>query len=259
MQQDERRTHRMSDINCTAPILVVSMENAAARRTAFAERARGVSIPWRFFDAKQALADGLTYDADAVGRNKGRQLTDGEIGCYSSHFSIWQEIIAEGWRQCIVLEDDTIVDWAFLARIAATNLAAHDIRYLRLYAKTPIWHRTVRKNFLQHARTVVELVGHAYGTQAYAITIEGARALSAACRTVRRPIDDEMDRSWDHGVPNLMLFPAPVIEEYVESAIGSARFSAGRGAAYGTPRQRLTRWAERQRIRARKLGLVLER
>ena len=249
----------MSYIDYTTPILVVSMENAAARRAAFVERARMTSIPWRFFDAKQTLADGLTYDAQAIGRNKGRQLTDGEIGCYSSHFSIWREMIAHGWRQCIVLEDDTIVDWAFLARIAATDLAAYDIRYLRLYAKTPIWNRTVRKNFLHHARTVVELVGHAYGTQAYAITLEGARALSAACRTIRRPIDDEMDRSWDHGVPNLMLFPAPVIEEYVESGIGSARFSVGRSAVYGTIRQRLARWAERQRIRARKLGLVLER
>ena len=249
----------MPDTNCTTLIFVVSMKNAAARRAAFAERAREASIPWRFFDANQALADELDYDAAAVERNKGRQLTDGEVGCYSSHFSIWREMIAKGWRQCIVLEDDTIVDWAFLARIAATDLAAHNIDYLRLYAKTPIWHRTIRKNFLQHARTVVELVGHAYGTQAYAITIGGARALSAACRTVRRPIDDEMDRSWDHGVPNLMLFPAPVIEEYVESGIGSARFSAGRSAAYGTVRQRLARWRERQRIRVRKLGLVLER
>ena len=249
----------MPDTDCTTPILVVSMENAAARRAAFAERARMASVAWRFFDAKQSLANGLAYDADAVARNKGRQLTEGEIGCYSSHYSIWQEIIAKGWRQCIVLEDDTIVDWAFLARIGATDLAAHGIRYLRLYAKTPIWHRSVRKNFLQHARTVVELVGHAYGTQAYVITREGARALSAACSTVRRPIDDEMDRSWDHGVPNLMLFPAPVIEEYVESGIGSARFSAGRSAAYSTVRQRFARWAERQRIRARKLGLALER
>jgi glycosyl transferase, family 25 len=249
----------MAEADFTTPVLVVSMEEASERRMAFSERARTAVIPWRFFDAKRALAEGLTYDADAVERNKGRQLTPGEVGCYSSHFSIWREMIAQGWSQCIVLEDDTIVDWAFLARLAATDLASGGINYLRLYAKLPTWHRTVQKNFLQRSRTVVELVGPAYGTQAYAITLQGARALSQACRVVRRPIDDEMDRSWDHGVRNLMLFPAPVIEEYVESGIGSARFSAGRGAAYRTVRQRLARWRERQRIRARKLGLALER
>lgn len=249
----------MAEADFTSPVLVVSMENATARRAAFSGRASPAAIPWRFFDAKRALADDLTYDAGAVERTKGRQLTEGEVGCYSSHFSIWQEMIAQRWPQCIVLEDDTIVDWAFLARLAGTDLAAHGIDYLRLYAKLPAWHRTVRRNFLQRSRSVVELVGPAYGTQAYAITLEGARKLSQACRVVRRPIDDEMDRSWDHGVPNLMLFPAPVIEEYAESGIGSARFSAGRGAAYGTARQRFARWKERQRIRVRKLGLALGR
>jgi glycosyl transferase family 25 len=249
----------MADADFTTPILVVSMENAIARRAAFSERGRAAPVPWRYFDAKQGLVDGLAYDSDAMERNKGRQLTQGEIGCYASHFAIWQEMIAKGIRQCIVLEDDTIVDWAFLARLAATDLAEYDIRYLRLYAKIPTWHRTIRKNFLHHARSVVELVGHAYGTQAYAITLEGARAFSDACRTIRRPIDDQMDRSWDHGVRNLMLVPAPVIEEFVESGIGKARFSVPRSAAYFTPRERIARWVDRQRLRARKLGLALER
>src|SRR3546814_18016857 len=106
-----------SDV-CSSDLLVVSMENATRRRAAFSERARSAGIPWRFFDAKRTLAEGLTYDADAVERTKGRQLTEGEVGCYSSHFSIWQEMIARGWPQCIVLEDDTIVDWAFLSRLA---------------------------------------------------------------------------------------------------------------------------------------------
>lgn len=249
----------MADADFTTPVLVVSLDSATARRTAFAQRAQAAAIPWRFFDARRSLADGLTYDAGALERNKGRQLTDGEIGCYSSHFAIWQEMISTGIRQCIVLEDDTIVDWALLERLAATDLAAQDIRYLRLYAKIPTWHRTVHKNFLHHARTVVELVGHAYGTQAYAITLDGARAFSDACRTIRRPIDDEMDRSWDHGVANLMLFPAPVIEEFVESGIGKARFAVPRSAAHGAGRQRIARWIERQRVRAKKLGLALER
>src|SRR3546814_6758021 len=54
--------------------------------------------------------------------------------------------------------------------------------------------RVVRRDFLQHSRAIVELVGLAYGTQGYAITLEGARRLVEHCRTVRRPIDDEMDR-----------------------------------------------------------------
>ena len=41
---------------------------------------------------------------------------------------------------------------------------------------------------------------------------------------VTRPIDDEMDRSWVHGQPNLAVFPFPIMEETSDSIIGNARF-----------------------------------
>lgn len=232
------------------------MTDAAERRAAFTARARRASVPWRFFNARTDLAAGLAYDAEAVERNKGRQLTSGEIGCYSSHYAIWQEIVVRGIPQCVVLEDDTIVDWAFLAALAATDLAACDMPYLRLYAKLPAFSRTIERDFIQHSRSVIEYVGHAYGTQAYALTLAGARAFLQACSTIQRPIDDQMDRSWEHGIRNLAVFPAPVIEEFGESAIGAARFQAGRSKAFYTPRQRLSRWIDRQKIRAMKLSLL---
>lgn len=246
----------MADIDISCPILVVSMTNATKRRAAFAARAERAGVRWRFFDAHASLAEGLSYDADAVERNKGRQLTKGEIGCYSSHYAIWRDMAERGIRQCIVLEDDTIVDWAFLSALAGTDLAACDIPYLRLYAKMPAFSRTIQCHFLQRSRSIVEYVGLAYGTQAYAITLEGAKEFLSACATVTRPIDDQMDRSWEHGVRNLAVFPAPVIEEFVDSGIGSARFEAGRSAAFHAPRQRLSRWIERQRIRAKKLSVI---
>ncbi|GGB95280.1 hypothetical protein GCM10011494_12170 [Novosphingobium endophyticum] len=238
------------------PVVVISMTSAEKRRAAFAARARDAALPWRFFDACTRPGEGLTYDTEAVERNKGRPLTQGELGCYASHFSVWQEMDRQGIAQCIVLEDDVIVDWAFLAGLAATNLEALNVPYLRLYSKVPTFSRVVSRNFLQHSRSIVELVGHPYGTQAYAITLKGARAFLEACATIRRPIDDQMDRSWEHGVRNLALFPAPVIEEFVPSGIGSERFATARARAYLAPRQRLARWIDRQRIRFKKLSVL---
>lgn len=238
------------------PAVVVSMPDAHARREAFAARAWPATIDWRFFDARSELTDDLRYDADAVERNKGRPLTKGEIGCYVSHYCIWQDIVQQGLAQCIVLEDDTIVDWAFLGQLAATDLQARNIPYLRLYSKVPTFGRVVSRDFLQRARSIVELVGYPFGTQGYVITQAGAQALLKACATIKRPIDDQMDRSWEHGIRNLALFPAPVIEEFVSSGIGADRYAAGRGAAFRAPRQRLARWIDRQRIRAKKLSVM---
>lgn len=246
----------MADVDSSCPVVVVSMANATARRKAFSARAQRAKVPWRFFNACTSICDDLVYDAELAERNKGRQLTPGEIGCYSSHYSVWQEMMLRGIPQCIVLEDDTIVDWAFLSALAAVDLAALNMPYLRLYAKQPAFCRTVERNFLQHSRSVVEYVGHAYGTQGYAITQSGAKAFSEACATIQRPIDDQMDRSWEHGIRNLAVFPAPVIEEFVESGIGATRFQSDKSPAFNSPRQRISRWIDRQKIRAMKLSLL---
>lgn len=238
------------------PVVVISMTDAEKRRAAFTARAQGAQVPWRFFDARTGLAEGLTYDVQAVERNKGRELTKGELGCYSSHFSVWQEMSRNSVPQCIVLEDDVIADWAFLARLCAIDLEAQNIPYLRLHSKVPTFSRVISRNFLQHSRSIMELVGHPYGTQAYAITLNGAHSFMKACATIRRPIDDQMDRSWEHGLRNLALFPAPVIEEFVPSGIGSDRYASVRAKAFHTPRQRLARWIDRQRIRAKKLSVL---
>ncbi|QCB56848.1 glycosyltransferase family 25 protein [Sphingopyxis sp. PAMC25046] len=240
-------------------MLVVSLESAEARRAAFAARAADTSLAWRFFDACTASAPGMTVDEAAIRRNKGRAMSKGEIGCYASHFSIWQDMVDRGVRQAIVLEDDTVVDWAYLEPLARTDLHAEGIDYLRLYAKRPTWQRVVKRNFLQHSRAVVELVGLAYGTQGYAITLAGARRLVEHCRTVRRPIDDEMDRSWAHGLPNLALYPAPIFEAAIVSDIGNSRFVPKNDPLYHSPRQRVWRQIERARMRMLKARRLLER
>lgn len=237
----------------------MSLETAQARRHAFAARAGDTKLAWRFFDACTAPAAGMTIDEPAIRRNKGRVMSKGEIGCYASHFSIWQDLIARGVRQAIVLEDDTVVDWTYLEALAATDLGAEGIDYLRLYAKRPTWQRVVRQDFLQHSRAVVEVVGLAYGTQGYAITRDGARRLAAHCKTVRRPIDDEMDRSWAHGLPNLALYPAPILEAAVASDIGNSRFVPKTDPLYHSVRQKVWRQWERARMRMLKARRSLVR
>ncbi len=247
---------QMADI---AEILVVSLESATARRAAFAGRAAGTSLPWRFVDACTGPAPGMEIDEPAILRNKGRPMSRGEIGCYASHFSIWRDMLARGVRQAIVLEDDTVVDWGYLELLARTDLHAIGLDYLRLYAKRPTWQRVVRRDFLQHSRTIVELVGLAYGTQGYVITHEGAARLAAHCRTVRRPVDDAMDRSWAHGLPNLALYPAPILEATVESEIGASRFAPKTDPVYYSLRQKAWRKVERMRMRLMKARRLLGR
>jgi glycosyl transferase family 25 len=205
-------------------IAVISMSDATERRARFADRARDAGLVWQFVPAMTRLHPALSYSEEAAIVAKGRPLGNGELGCYSSHYAAWESLQAEDFDQCVVLEDDVIVDWTFLRKMAGIDFAATGIDYLRLYYKWPVGHAVLKEGFIERARSIVELSGTAYGTQGYLITKAGARVLLDHCRTVKRPIDDEMDRSWAHGLRNLAIFPFPIIEESSPTIIGGARF-----------------------------------
>ncbi len=204
--------------------VVISLPDAAERRAAFTERARGTAVSWAWFDAHRELAPPLSYTQDDAIVAKGRPMFPGELGCYSSHYAAWQAFLTTSTVQLLVLEDDTIVDWGFLEKLVAVDLEAAGMQYLRLYAKRPCAYREVLHDAIERQRTLVEYLDRPLGTQGYLMTRGGAERFVRHCRTVRRPLDDELDRSWEHGVPCLGVYPFPLIEQAAASTIESARF-----------------------------------
>lgn len=234
-------------------IFVISMTTALGRRKVFEARAASTALAWRFFDAKTSLHPTLTYDAERAIQVNGRALQPGEIGCYSSHYALWEQLLADAdAEQYLVLEDDVILDWPFVEKLLETDFAAEGVDYLRLYYKRPVRSIMRKQPFVTRDCSLLELFGRAYGTQGYVITKAGAKAFLDACGTVVRPIDDHMDRSWEHGVANLALFPCPLIEENVPSSIGQVRFD-GKGLS-----KQVQRAKRQDRVAARNAYLRAE-
>lgn len=225
-------------------IAVISLPDATERRAAFSARAFGVGLDWRFFDAGRGLGLNLTYDPDEAIVSKGRPLSPGELGCYSSHYASWMTFLETGASQLIVLEDDTIVDWTFLEKLARIDLQASGISFLRLFAMDPGPCRRVQENAVEFQRHLIEYVDRVFGAQAYAITRAGAERLIRHCHAVHRPIDDELDRSWVHGLPNLCIFPFPVIAQSGVSTIGVERYGRHEVPAPLASRRRRARLTE---------------
>lgn len=236
-----------SDPTSPTRIIVISMADAAERRARFQERAQNASVAWSFYPARSALHPSLSYDEQDAIVAKGRPLRPGELGCYSSHYAAWQDLQADNAGQYIVLEDDVIVDWAFVGKIVDIDFAEMGVDYLRLYYKSPARPFVLRHPFIERSRSLVELSGAAFGTQGYMITKAGARILLDHCRVVRRPVDDEMDRSWAHGLRKLAIFPFPIIEESAPSTIGGDRFETFAVPQHLKLKRFLSRGAERWR------------
>nr|MDQ4087122.1 glycosyltransferase family 25 protein [Pseudomonadota bacterium] len=216
---------RHADMPARTRLFVVSLARTPERRATFAARAGEAGIEWQFFDACEGLAEGLNYDEAQARLHYGRPLKASELGCYSSHFQLWSRLLDDDAAQYIILEDDVIADWAMLRIVAQTDFAGSDANYLRLYYKSPCPHVVRKRRYLTRNSHLLELFGPAYGTQGYVITRAAAQRLVPWCRNVTRPIDDQLDRFWEHGVPTLCLFPFPLVEEARGSTIGDDRFS----------------------------------
>jgi glycosyl transferase family 25 len=186
-----------------------------------ADQLDAIGLPWSFFDACTSAPDGLPYDEEVTRRMHGRTLTRGEVGCFASHWTLWRSMLEPGGPEMlVVLEDDVLLNPVFFADLKKVAEAARPFGYLRLYAKVPAGLRR-EAGFLD--RHIARFSGRAYGTQAYILSRQAAKRWLSSIKQIERPVDDEMDRYWAHGVPIRAVFPFPVMEVDYGSTIEGRR------------------------------------
>jgi glycosyl transferase family 25 len=222
----------------TTMVRVISLESAQRRRERFTGDAAAATIEWEFFAACTGPAAPLTYDPKGAIRRAGRKLSPGELGCYASHYKIWEAFLQSDADQIIVLEDDVLVDWALLARLAAHDFSGGPVDLLRFYSTHPFRYKIASYRFLSPHSHLVRAEGSLLGTQGYLLTRRAAEALLSLGTTMVMPIDWLMALSWRHKLPNYCLFPFPILERYVPSSIGSTGREEG---FHATPIDKLAR------------------
>src|SRR5262245_21102652 len=114
-------------------IKVISLDTSVDRRQAFTEMASGTKLDWTFSTAYTGKTEPLQYDYSLAVRRCGRPLSAAEIGCYSSHFKLWEWLARSDFDQAIIFEDDVIVDWGIIEKLATTRLSEYQIEFLRLH------------------------------------------------------------------------------------------------------------------------------
>ncbi len=195
-------------------IRVISLAQSR-RRPTFADRAK-TTLDWAFFDARTSNTTGLPYSARKAQLLYGRALKPSELGCFSSHYALW-ELCAQTNQPVIIFEDDVDPDWAFLEALARDYQPYAGLDFLRFRHTFEAPQVTVG-DILD--RRVIELLGYPRGAQGYLVTPAHAHRLLKRLRVLARPVDDEIDRVWRYGAPNLLVDPPALTSREEPSDIG---------------------------------------
>ncbi len=160
------------------------------------------------------------YDEPKRLRTKGNPLSQGQLGCYSGHYNVWQSCAKEN-RKYVVLEDDVVFEPDGLVSFlkAARSLPPH-YECVRLFKNKTRNHKEYEIAEVGQFK-ILRYTKGPMSSMGYYLTPEAARKFMASADPVFLPVDIYMDRYWVNDVVCLGLSPAFVSHDYhFESMIG---------------------------------------
>ena len=199
-----RGVRRVTDLR----LHVVNLPRSTGRRASMEAQAAALGVSLTFFEAVDGRVPHPLFAHVHAGKRqarKGRPFQPGELGCWASHYLLWQQCVAEN-RPMIVLEDDILLDPCFPDLLRALPQVPAEVGYFRLHAENQPsvpWRR------------FGDFTLHRYW-QNPSCTFGYHLAPAAAERFLRHaaewivPVDDYMDLAWLHGVECLGLKPGVV-------------------------------------------------
>ena len=156
-------------------IRVITLDTSVARRRAFTQMARGIKLYWAFYPAHTSLTEPLRYRERAAVRRSGRPLSPAEIGCYTSHFKLWEWLSTSDFDQAIIFEDDVIVEWATIDNLAVIGFSDLGVHLLRLHTYSPFRCNVIKYKFFTDNNHLVRIIGMVPGGISF-IKSRGANA-----------------------------------------------------------------------------------
>ncbi|ROV58137.1 glycosyltransferase family 25 protein [Vibrio ponticus] len=203
-------------------VFVVSLSRSSERRARMQCQLNQQGINFEFFDAVDASQVDFKNSDKAVPeitiKRKGYELRAGELGCFSSHYMLWQECIKLR-EPILILEDNVDIQPNVKEVIEAIHPLVDRYGYIKLSATqpskfTPIETIDSRHELGQYAKK-------SCGTTAYALSPGAAKAFIENASTFIEPVDDYMEKPWRHGVKTYSVSPSLFERANINSTISS--------------------------------------
>ncbi|WP_318499127.1 glycosyltransferase family 25 protein [Photobacterium leiognathi] len=205
-------------------IFVINIPSSIERKENIARQLTELGLAFHIFEAVNGHKDKSPlfelYDEKKSQLYRGKTLSKGQLGCYASHYLLWQKCIELG-KPIIVLEDDALIyENEFQDLINNIQAIPQHFECIRLFDnKRPSFKHNVEKK-LTHTEIHKFNRGHMSAT-GYFLTPEGAKKFLEHSQSWYLAVDIYMDRFWVNGVDVYGTYPACLTNDpKFESDIG---------------------------------------
>lgn len=190
-------------------LFVINLASSTERFEKVKSRLDQLAIPFERFDAVDGRREPhplfSRYDDRRRVRFRRKSLSSAELGCFASHYLLWERCVALN-EPVVVIEDDVEIHDDFASAVNLASNCIGDLHYLRLAGsslkKAPylIVAKSGTFSLVDHIRSPI-------GAMGYVLDPVAAQKFIDAARHWYMAVDDLMDRYWVHGVDCYSLMP----------------------------------------------------
>lgn len=208
-------------------VILINLDRSEHRRHQMERRLADIGLPYTRLSAVDGKARWAelspTVDTHTFECNVGRDVMQGEIGCYHSHLQAWRALVESDSHTLLVLEDDVVFGDDFLEALSAV-LSHRDrwdmLNFNKIRAKQPVRQAQIGPYSLN------AYLGPLTGMGAYLISRDTAQRLLPGMLPIILPIDLELDRVHRHCIRRYGLEPFPShVDDENQSTITGQAFS----------------------------------
>jgi len=194
-------------------VFVISLKRSPERREYIKKQLDDLGVEFEFFDAVDGRAEPphpLFENYDYTKRlwlTNGRMPSKGEMGCYGSHYLVWQRCV-ELNTSILIIEDDVMVSPKLKRYIPVIETELEEFGFLRLepeHKKCELWEKKIDKDF-----TISFMTNNFGGTISYAIHPNSAKKLLSGSEKWCLPVDNYIGSAYLHEMPSYIFNPCLV-------------------------------------------------
>lgn len=195
---------------------VISLDSAIDRREHIHNEFGRHNVSFEFFDA---LTPDLahTYAQNLPINLENIALTGGELACFMSHASVWQQMIDQNIPYLAIFEDDVHLGEDAKELLNSTNWIKPDWHIIKIEAfSEKVFLSSDFSEITSNKRHIARLKGRNLGTAGYILSLRGAQIyIDYISKNKLLPLDELMfDDFIKHGAePVYQMTPALCIQE----------------------------------------------